>query len=195
MRLIGFFGLVVLMLVNTMPIAVAQIGEANNVEQRDLVQQGFGLRRGQGRGANDPRHAEDRQLIHFLLANHEQITRTVKQLPNGVETLTESDDARIAAKIKEHVKWMEHRIKENHPIRRRDPLFAEIFRHTDKIRMQREETEQGVRVIEISDDPYVATLIKAHAKAVSGFVARGFTAARENHSVPNKPHSAEAEEK
>ena len=68
----------------------------------------------------------------------------------------------------------------------RDPLFAELFRHADKIKMQHEDTEHGVRVVETSADPYVARLIKAHAKVVSGFVDRGFDEAMKNHAVPDR---------
>ncbi|NND96689.1 MAG: DsrE family protein [Pirellulaceae bacterium] len=156
--------------------------------------QGFGQGRGQGFGhgadgpghGHDERHDEDHEVFQYLLTHHEKINRTVKELPNGVETLTESDVPEIADKIKDHVQWMEYRIKETHPIRMRDPLFAEIFKHTDKIVMKHEDTEKGVRVVETSDDPYVATLIKAHAKAVSGFVERGFAEAMKNHPVPGK---------
>lgn len=120
------------------------------------------------------------------MTHHKKITRTVKELPGGVETLTESNDPDIADKIKEHVEWMEYRIKNTNPIRMRDPLFAELFQHTDKIKMVHEDTEKGVRVTETSKDPYVAKLIKAHAEAVSGFVARGFAEAMKNHAVPTK---------
>jgi intracellular sulfur oxidation DsrE/DsrF family protein len=144
---------------------------------------GGGLGAGHG---HDERHDEDQQLFHFLLENHKKIVRTVTELPNGVETVTESDDSEIADKIKEHVQWMEYRIKETHPIRMRDPLFRELFQHTDKISMKHEDTEKGVRVTETSDDPYVAKLIKAHAAAVSGFVARGFSEAMKNHPVPER---------
>ena len=135
---------------------------------------------------HDDRHDEDHEVFQFLLTNHEKITRKVKELPNGVETLTESNDPEIADKIKEHVQWMEYRIKETNPIRMRDPLFRELFQHTDKIVMKHEDTEKGVRVTETSDDPYVAKLIKAHAETVSGFVARGFAEAMKNHPVPGK---------
>ncbi|MCA9175227.1 MAG: DsrE family protein [Planctomycetales bacterium] len=155
---------------------------------------GFGPGAGAG-GGHDERHVEDHDVFHFLLENHEKITRTVKQLPNGVESLTESDDPAVVAKLKDHVKWMEYRIEKTNPIRMRDPLFAEIFRHTDKISMKRVETEKGVKVIETSDDPYVAKLIKAHAEVVSGFVNRGFDEAMKNHAVPAndaKPVAAES---
>lgn len=143
-----------------------------------------------GRG-RDQRHADDRQVFHFLLSHHRQIRRTVRPLADGVETLTESDDAEVAARIKEHVRWMQHRLENVQPIRRRDPLFDELFRHADKIKMRREETDQGVRVTETSDDPYVVRLIQAHAKAVSGFVEKGFAEAMKDHQPPSdaKPPS------
>ncbi|MFG0267862.1 MAG: DsrE family protein [Rhodopirellula sp. JB055] len=137
-----------------------------------------------GQHGHDERHDADREVFQFLLQNHEQITRTVKELPNGVETLTESNVPEIADKIKEHVEWMEHRIENTNPIRMRDPLFAEIFRHTDKIKMVHEDTDKGVKVTETSDNPYVAKLIQAHAKTVSGFVEHGFAEAMKNHAVP-----------
>ena len=128
-------------------------------------------------------------MFQFLLTNHKKIQRTVTELPNGVDTLTESDDETVAANIKEHVEWMHYRIDETKPIRMRDPLFAEIFKHTDKIKMDVIDTPKGVRVVETSDDPYVASLIQAHAQAVSGFVAKGFAEAMKNHAVPGKKNS------
>lgn len=50
--------------------------------------------------------------------------------------------------------------------------------------MHHEDTEHGVRVIETSEEPYVVTLIQAHAEVVSRFVERGFQEARLNHAVP-----------
>lgn len=144
----------------------------------------------QGAEQHDDRHDADRNVFQFLLSNHDKIRRTVKELPNGVETLTESDSPEIAAKIKEHVEWMSDRIKTASPIRMRDPLFAEIFKHTNKIDMQHKDTDKGVRVTETSDDPYVTKLIQAHAKVVSGFVERGFAEAMKNHPVPDSKGSS-----
>jgi intracellular sulfur oxidation DsrE/DsrF family protein len=156
---------------------------------------GKGFRGGQRHNAeqHDKRHDEDHVVFQFLLENHEKITRTVKELSNGVETLTESNVPEIAAKIKEHVEWMEHRIENTQPIRMRDPLFAEIFKYTDKIKMDHQETEKGVRVTESSDDEYVVKLIQAHAKVVSGFVERGFDEAMKNHAVPGASSAANFE--
>jgi len=149
---------------------------------------GFGRGRGMGPGGpgqgGDPQFIADRDVFHGLLANHEQIRRTVKNVENGVETVTESDNPEVAAKIQEHVRGMYERVKHIRPIHMRDPLFAEIFRHAEKIQMQHKNTEKGVSVVETSDDPYVAKLIQAHAAVVSLFVKNGFTEAHTNHAVP-----------
>lgn len=145
-----------------------------------------------GRGP-DARHAADMEVFHFLLDNHTRIERTVKDLPNGIEAVTESNDPKVAAKIKEHVDAMHWRIEESSPIRRRDPLFNELFRHTSKIKMKVEETEKGVKVTETSDDPYVAKLLQAHALVVSKFVKDGFAEAMKNHPVPGKEVAAKSE--
>lgn len=165
-------------------------------KENNLSEPGHANPTTRGRG-HDQQHESDHQVIEFLLTNHTKINRTVKELPDGVETLTESEDPAIAAKIREHVLWMVSRIEETRPIRMRDPLFAEIFRHTDKIEMVRKETSKGVWVKETSKDPYVAKLIQAHAKAVSGFVAKGFAEAMRNHDIPlsdeNNSPSGQAE--
>jgi uncharacterized protein len=171
----------------------APSGGAPTIQRGSGGNGGPGMGRGRGgRGpgaggqhGHDDRHDEDQAVFQYLLQHHQQINRTITDLSNGVETLTESDVPEVADKIKEHVEWMEYRIKNTHPIRMRDPLFAELFRHTDKIEMTHEDTEKGVRVTETSNDPYVAQLIQAHAKTVSAFVQNGFAEAMKNHPVPS----------
>lgn len=142
--------------------------------------------RGQGGMMGDASHAEDMALFHFLLDNREKIERTVTELPDGVETLTESDDTEVADKIREHVQAMYRRLEEKRPIHRRDPLFAEIFQHANQIEMTMVETEKGLRVRETSSDPYVAKLIKSHAEVVSAFLENGRAEMRKNHPVPER---------
>ena len=143
---------------------------------------GMGMAR-QG-GGPDAQFAADRDVFHALLQDHEAIRRKVKNTENGVETLTESDKPEIAAKIQEHVAAMAKRVEQRQPIHMRDPLFAEVFKHADKIHLKYEKTAKGVRVVETSDDPYVAKLIQAHGGVVSLFVKNGFAEAQKNHAVP-----------
>lgn len=147
------------------------------------IQAQQGHRRGRGPGHGEA-HDRDRQVFHYLLENHQKIRRDVQLLPDGVKTLTESDDPQVAAKIREHVYWMKERIEKQQPIRMRDPLFAELFRNAKQIKMVIEKTPRGVRVVETSQNPAVVKLIQEHAKTVSAFVKYGFPEAMKNHSVP-----------
>ncbi len=144
-------------------------------------QQGGGHRGGMKMDAD---HQKDMELFHFLLAHGDEIRRTVEELPDGVETLTESDDPEVADQIRAHVRSMYARLEEGRPIHRRDPLFAEIFRHADDIDMTMEPTDKGIRVREASTDPYVVKLIQSHAKVVSAFITNGMAEMRKNHAVP-----------
>ena len=146
--------------------------------------QGRGFRGGRG---PDEDFVVDRDDFHYLLEHHDEIRREVKELADGVQTVTESDNPEVAARIQKHVAAMHRRVEHGRPIRRRDPLFAEIFRHADKIKMKLEQTPKGIRVVETSEDAYVAKLIKSHAKAVSLFARHGFKEAHKTHSVPPRP--------
>ena len=61
---------------------------------------------------DDPAFTADMQLVHELIMSHDQIKRTVTNLPNGIKTVTESDDPRVAQTIKAHVASMEKRLDE-----------------------------------------------------------------------------------
>jgi hypothetical protein len=155
-------------------------------EESAPAQQGFG--RGRSRGQwDDPRFIEDRKWFHFLLDNRAKIKRTITRTDKGVDTVTESGDPEVAAGIQTHVAAMHARVKEGRGIHLRDPLFREVFHHADKISMEITDTEKGVRVVETSDDPYVASLIQAHADVVSQFIENGYEEIQRNHAVPPRP--------
>lgn len=164
--------------------AVADEPVADNSPALEEVRRGLGRGRGHG---NDPRFIEDRNGFHFLLDNRAKIRRTITQLPNGVETITESDEPEVADGIRAHVASMHGRVKEGRGIHLRDPLFREVFRNADKVAMEITDTEKGVRVVETSEDRFVAVLIQAHAEVVSRFIELGHDEVRRNHPVPRRP--------
>lgn len=150
---------------------------------------GFAQNRGQGgcrgcMGMGQSSGPQDMRTIHALFNEHKKIQRTVKNIENGVETLTESDDPAVQAMIVEHALAMQKRLENKQPIRQWDPLFAELFNHAEKIKMQITRTEKGVKVVETSSDAYVVKLIQAHAKGVSEFVAEGMPSMHKSHDLP-----------
>jgi uncharacterized protein len=143
--------------------------------------QGQGRMGRMGMGGNQP---QDMKTIHALFDNHKKINRAVKNIQKGVETITESDDPKVRAMIAEHAWAMKRRLENKQPIRHWDPLFAELFKHADKINMQIIDTAKGVKVIETSDDAWVVKLIQAHAAGVSEFVKEGPSSMHKEHQLP-----------
>jgi hypothetical protein len=117
-------------------------------------------------------------FIHDLLANHDRIKRTVTNLPNGIRTVTESDDAQTAQWIKTHVASMAERVGAGDdpglPIE--TPSLHAIFRDKDKIHTTTETTEKGVAVVQTSDDPKTVAALQTHAAEVSDLVQGGMAA-------------------
>ena len=118
------------------------------------------------------------QGIHTLLVNHDRITRTVTNLPNGIRTVTESNDPALAAQVKTHVAEMGRRVDAGDdpglPIES-DALHA-IFRDKDKIRTSYETTDKGVVVVQTSDDTKTVAALQTHAAEVTELVRDGMAA-------------------
>jgi hypothetical protein len=140
---------------------------------------------GRGRGMmGDSAHDADMQVFHQLLDHRSEITRDVKRLENGIETVTASTNPDVTRLLQRHVVSMLARVTEARPIHLRDPLFAELFRYSHAIQATHEPTAQGVRVVETSADPYVVKLLHAHAEVVNAFIANGRSEMMKNHPVP-----------
>jgi hypothetical protein len=128
---------------------------------------------------------QDMRAIHGLLSQHQKIERSVKDIPDGVETVTTSRDPEVAKLIREHVWQMKARIEEGRPIRQMDPLFREVFKNHQHIHMQIADVPGGVRVSETADKPDVVPLVRQHARrAVSEFVAEGMRRAMQPTPLP-----------
>ena len=137
---------------------------------------GQGAARGQASRGRMGGMRSDMVLIHSLLDSHDKIRRTFKEIPGGIESLTETDDPELVPLLQQHVAAMERRLKEGRPIHQMDPLFRAIFENASRIEMKIENTAKGVRVVETSSDAKVQDLIREHARKVDGFVKEGHTA-------------------
>lgn len=128
--------------------------------------------------------AYDQSVWHSLLADHESIRRDVRPIEDGLEAVTESDDPGVSAKIQDHALAMQRRMKSGSRVRQWDPVFVALFDHHDKVKLDVTTTAKGVRIVETSDDPEVAALLRAHAAGVSDFVREGFDAASRETPMP-----------
>jgi hypothetical protein len=104
--------------------------------------------------AHDEATMSQLQVIHTMLVDHDRITRTVTNLPNGIRTVTESDDPALAGQIKTHVADMGKRVGAGDdpglPIE--SEALHSIFRDKDKIHTTYETTDKGIAVVQTSDD-------------------------------------------
>ena len=102
-------------------------------------------------------------------------------LPDGIRTVTESDDPQVAEVIKKHVTEMGRRIEEG-----RDPglpieslALHSLFRDKDKIKSAYEVTDKGIIVVQTSTDATVVKALQDHAAEVSDLARRGMVAGHE----------------
>lgn len=145
---------------------------------------GRGHRHGQGDASRRERHRHDQSVFHRLLELHAAIERRVEKLPNGIRSVTRSDDAEVVALLHEHVPSMHERLQQGFRLRRWDPLYEAIFDRADAIRMDVQLLSDGVEVVEVSDDLEVVALIQAHADTVSAFARQGQAAASKPSPMP-----------
>lgn len=145
---------------------------------------GPGMMRGMGPGmmgmAHDSATMAQLGVIHDLFINHDRIKRTVTNLPDGIRTVTESDDARITEILQKHVGDMLQRVDTNDdpglPIE--SEALRSIFKNYDKIETKVETTEKGIVVVQTSTDPETVAVLQQHASEVSDFVEQGMVAMR-----------------
>jgi hypothetical protein len=129
-------------------------------------------------GAHDSTTMAQMGDIHALLTNHDRIRRTVTNLPDGIRTVTESDDPEIATLIKTHVAQMGERVRAGDdpglPIE--SPALRAIFQHKDQIKTTYETTDKGIAVVQTSTDPNAVAVLQEHAAEVTDLVKGGMTA-------------------
>ena len=138
----------------------------------------------------DAATAGDMSAIHELVIGHDRIRRTVTNLPDGIRTVTESDDPRIAQLIREHVARMGQRVRAGKmmgvPIE--SPAVHRIYASKDRIRTTSEATPAGIVVTQTSSDPAIVALLQEHAVEVSGLVRGGMEAM---HAAMMRNHGAQ----
>lgn len=134
-----------------------------------------------GRGGSDAQHIEDERLFHALLEHHDEIERTTTKTAEGIESITRitSGDSELISILQEHALGMKKRFDNGRAIRSWDPLFIELFDHKDKITMQWEMLEDGIKVTLSAEEKETREPIDRHDETLHAFVDFGFKAARE----------------
>ena len=122
------------------------------------------------------RSAADMGVVHELLVDHNKIKRTVTNLPNGIRTVTESDDPQVAKEIKDHVASMDQRLKDGRVFNVASHTLPTIFANNAKIHTEIQQTPKGVILTQTSNDPATVAALQGHAGEVSDLAREGMVA-------------------
>ncbi|HVZ48991.1 MAG TPA: hypothetical protein VG916_09420 [Gemmatimonadaceae bacterium] len=133
---------------------------------------GMGFMVGAGR---DSATRAQMMVFHELVMNHDRITRTVTNLPNGIRTTTESADPRLAALIKEHVASMNARVAaaDDPALPMESSALRAIYRNGARVDTKVEETATGITITQTSSDSAMVAALQQHATEVTDLVNRG----------------------
>ena len=124
----------------------------------------------------DAAFGDDMQLVHQMLGSNDKIKRTVANLPDGIRTVTESDDPQMAQTIKAHVASMEQRLKDGRIFNLFSSTLPVLFDNRDKIKTTVEMTPKGSIVTQTSADAKVVAALQAHAGEVDELARDGMAA-------------------
>jgi hypothetical protein len=119
--------------------------------------------------------------LKALFVNHRLLARRVEALPNGIRTITETDDESLRAALVNHVSMMLTRIEDgrNPHVMIQSPTLDRLFAVNDKISTEIEMTDRGIAVVQTSNDKAVVAALQTHAAEVSDMAARGMEAVHE----------------
>lgn len=132
-------------------------------------------------------------VIHELVLNHDRIARTVTNLPDGIRTVTESEDSLMARRIREHVATMNQRVgaADDPGLPIESVALRALYRNGDKIRTVIDTTAKGVVVVQTSRDSATVAALQQHATEVSDLVRGGMAAMHQAMmKMMQKPDSA-----
>jgi len=137
--------------------------------------------RGMMAGGRDSSTMAMMRLVHGRMVNHDKLRRTVTNLPNGVRTVTESDDPALRQVLREHVTSTSELIRTAHDPKMpmETPALRGVLRNGTNITRRVEQTKTGVIVTETSADSATVALVQRHAAEVTDLVNRGMAAMHE----------------
>jgi hypothetical protein len=131
----------------------------------------------QGKDATPEESAE----LAVMFQNFDKITRKVTNLHNGIRTVTHSTDGEVMDVLTSHVSGMLARVDEGRDpqVFIQSPTLDVIFARNDAVTTDIEITEEGIVVVQTSDDPAVVEALQTHAAEVTDMADRGMQAVHE----------------
>ncbi len=121
---------------------------------------------------------EESAELALMFQRFQTLSREVENLPNGIRTVTRSSDPAVMDALVNHTVGMIDRVgQKNDPkIFIQSPTLDIFFARGDRILSEVDVTEEGVIVIQTSDDPEVVAALHIHAAEVTAMVEQGMHA-------------------
>lgn len=125
--------------------------------------------------------AEESSDLAVLFRNFESLSREVENLPNGIKTVTRSSNSKVMEVLVRHSVGMIGRVeqKDDPKIFIQSPTLNAFFLHGDQIDSEIEITDEGLVIVQTSNNPVMVKALQVHAAEVSAMVDRGMAAVHE----------------
>lgn len=129
---------------------------------------------------------EESAELAVMFRNFETLSREVTNLPNGIRTVTGSSDEVVMAALVSHVSGMIGRVEsgDDPQIMIQSPTLDIFFARGDAITTDIDVLDNGLVVVQTSDDPEVVLALQTHAAEVSAMAERGMQAVHEMMMAP-----------
>lgn len=134
--------------------------------------------------------AEDSAELAVLFRNFETVTRAVENLPNGIRTVTRSSDPEVMDALVSHVVGMIDRVErlDDPRILIQSPTLHIFFQRGGAISSDIAVTEDGIVVLQTTDDPEMVAALHKHAAEVTAMADRGMQAVHEMMRAQGRKH-------
>lgn len=125
--------------------------------------------------------AAESEEIAVLFRNFETITREVENLPNGIRTVTRSSDPAVMDALVNHSVGMIDRVGQldDPQIIIQSQTLDIFFVRGEGIISDVEMTDDGLVVVQTSDDPEMVAALQTHAAEVTAMADKGMQAVHE----------------
>lgn len=125
--------------------------------------------------------AQESADLALMFRSFDTITREVENLPNGIRTVTRSSEQAVMDAIVNHSVGMIDRVgqKDDPKIAIQSPTLDIFFLRGDEIQSVVEMTDDGLVVIQTSENPDVVAALQTHAAEVTDMADRGMAAVHE----------------
>jgi hypothetical protein len=119
--------------------------------------------------------------MEVLFRHFTAMSRTVENLPDGIRTVTLSDDPEVLAALVSHVVGMIDRVDPGRDpgVLIQSPTLDILFERRATITTDILPIDGGIEVTQTSTDPEVVAALHTHAAEVSDMVERGMQAVHE----------------